>query len=239
MINCSHLTTTSEETHSWHPDNDSTVDQHLMHALPKEHSLAQVSLPLGLGHQAACSSQGTQSAKQLVPSKEHSLAQWPLPLRLGHQSTCSSQGKQPCLRAFPTGTRPPSSLFFQKNTASLKGLSHWDSTTNQLVLSKEHSITEVPTTKQLVPPNEHSLVQRPLSLGLGRQAACSSKGTQPRSSASPTGIRPPSSLFLTWNTTSLKDLSHTPCKSRPATHINVCPGPCGTYFTFIIQKQNS
>ncbi|KAL2497089.1 hypothetical protein Adt_22639 [Abeliophyllum distichum] len=121
MINCSRLTTTSEETRSWHPNNDSTRGSAFnartaQGSSLRSKSLAQVPLPLRLNHLAAC-------------SKEHNLAQMPLPLGLGHQEACSSQRTQPRSSASPTGTRPPSSLFLPRNTSSLKCLSHWNSAT--------------------------------------------------------------------------------------------------------------
>ncbi|KAL2525131.1 hypothetical protein Adt_10185 [Abeliophyllum distichum] len=57
-------------------------------------------------------------------------------------------------------------------------------------------------------PKEHSFSQGPLPLGLDHLAAGSSHGIELRSSASPTGIRPPYSWLLPWSTASLKDLSH-------------------------------
>ncbi|KAL2492893.1 hypothetical protein Adt_28521 [Abeliophyllum distichum] len=200
--------------------------------LPKEHSLAQVPLPLGLDHLAAC-------------SKKHSLAQVPIPLGLGHQPACSSQGTQPRSSASPTGTRPPSDLFLPRNTASLKCLSHWDS-----------------ATKQLVPLKEHSLAQVPLPLGLGHLPACSKEhslaqehnlalsasshwdSVHPSSlfllkntaslKASPLGLCPPSSLFLPRNTASLKGLLplgldlQEACSSQGNTAFAQGPLPTGT-----------
>ncbi|KAL2485012.1 hypothetical protein Adt_29768 [Abeliophyllum distichum] len=101
---------------------------------------------------------------------------------------------------------------------------------------------------------EHSFTHGPLLLGLGHLAACSFHGAQLRSRASPTGTRPPNSLLLPWSTASLMErspyfftassplplgLGHlAACSShgapfraratRPAAHINVRPGPCGT-----------
>ncbi|KAL2504876.1 hypothetical protein Adt_20497 [Abeliophyllum distichum] len=72
-----------------------------------------------------------------------------------------------------------------------KGLSHWDS-----------------ATLQLAPPMQHSFVQVPLLLGLDHLVACSSRGAQLRSRASPTRTRPPCSLLLPWSTALLKGLSH-------------------------------
>ncbi|KAL2492835.1 hypothetical protein Adt_28463 [Abeliophyllum distichum] len=248
MINCSSLTTTSEETRSWYPNNDSTRGSAFNARTAQgrylcSKILAQVPLPLGLGHQVDCSSKEHILAQVPLPlrlghlaacSKEHSLAQVPFQLGLGHQAACSSQGPQPRSSASLTGTRPPSSLFLPWNTASLKGLSHsdstpsslflprntaslkclphWDSATKQLILPKEHSLAQVPLPLGLdhlaACSKKHSLAQVPIPLGLGHQPACSSQGTQPRSSASPTGTRPPSDLFLPRNTASLKCLSH-------------------------------
>ncbi|KAL2504341.1 hypothetical protein Adt_19962 [Abeliophyllum distichum] len=100
MINYSCLTSTSEETRSWHPNNDSTRGSTFN----------------------ARTAQGRYLRSKI-------LAQGPLPLGLGHLAACSSQGTQPRSRASPTGTRPPSSLFLPRNTTSLKGHSHWDSAT--------------------------------------------------------------------------------------------------------------
>ncbi|KAL2511762.1 hypothetical protein Adt_17362 [Abeliophyllum distichum] len=119
-----------------------------------EHSFAQGPLPLGLGHVATCSRASptgtrpcssllfpwsTASLKglshcdsatlQLALPIEHSFAQGPLPLRIGHLAACSSHGAQLRSRASPTGTRTLCSLLIPWSTASLKSLSHWNSTT--------------------------------------------------------------------------------------------------------------
>ncbi|KAL2542803.1 hypothetical protein Adt_03781 [Abeliophyllum distichum] len=160
-----------------------------MHALPKEqslqlapsmeHKLAQVPLPLGLGQLATCSSHGAQPRSSA------------LSLGLDQLAACSSHGVQPRSSASPTRTRPPCSLLLYWSTASLKYLSHWDS-----------------TTRQLHPPKEHNFSQGPLPLGLDHLAACSTNGAQPHSSASPIGTRPPGSCILPRNTASLKGLFH-------------------------------
>ncbi|KAL2456916.1 hypothetical protein Adt_46578 [Abeliophyllum distichum] len=133
MINCSRLSLTTEETRSWQPNNISTRG-------------LVFNTRTALGR-----------SLQLVPFKETSLAQAPLPLGLGYRS-CSVQRNKPRSRASPTGTRQ-SLLFRSKEQASLKRLSHWDSTFAQMFPQ----------------PTRH--------------------------------------------------------KSRLATHINVHPDPCGTYFT--------
>ncbi|KAL2487113.1 hypothetical protein Adt_31869 [Abeliophyllum distichum] len=53
---------------------------------------------------------------------------------------------------------------------------------------------------------KHIFVQGPLPLGLSHLAACSTQGAQLRSRASPSGIRPHSSLLRLGITTSLKGL---------------------------------
>ncbi|KAL2485778.1 hypothetical protein Adt_30534 [Abeliophyllum distichum] len=121
---------------------------------------------------------------------EHSFAQVPLPLRLGHLAACSSHGAQLRSRASPTGIRPPCSRLLSWSTASLNGLSHWDS-----------------ATLQLAAPMEYSFAQGLLSLELFHLAAGSSHGAQLRSRASPTG-RPPCNLLLPRSIDSLKGLSH-------------------------------
>ncbi|KAL2454029.1 hypothetical protein Adt_48469 [Abeliophyllum distichum] len=215
MINCSSLTTTSEETRSWYPNNDSTRGSAFNARTAQGRYLCSKILAQLVPRNTAslkCLSNWDSATKQLVPPKDHSLAQVPLSLGLGHQAACSSHGTQPRSRASPTRTRPPSSLFLPRNTASLKCLPHWDSATKQLILPKEHSLAQVPLPLGLdhlaACSKKHSLAQVPIPLGLGHQPACSSQGTQPRSSASPTGTRPPSDLFLPRNTASLKCLSH-------------------------------
>ncbi|KAL2466380.1 hypothetical protein Adt_42231 [Abeliophyllum distichum] len=131
------------------------------------------------------------AAMQLAPPTEHSLAQGSLPLGLGHLAACSSHEAQLRSRASPTGTQPHGSLLLPRSTASLKGLSHWDSTTSQLA----HS-------------TEHSFVQGPLPLGLDLIAACSSHGAQPRSRAFPIRTRPHRSLLLPRSTASFKGLPY-------------------------------
>ncbi|KAL2526403.1 hypothetical protein Adt_11457 [Abeliophyllum distichum] len=86
--------------------------------------------------------------------KEDIFAQGALSLGLGHLASCSFHGAQLRSRASPIGTRPPSILLLPRSTASLNGLSHWDS-----------------ATKQLAPPAEHSFAQGPLPLGLGHPSA--------------------------------------------------------------------
>ncbi|KAL2466611.1 hypothetical protein Adt_42462 [Abeliophyllum distichum] len=182
MINCSRLTPTSEETRSWHPNNDSTRGRAFNARTAqgrylRSTSRAQMPRPLGLG--------------QLVPPKE---------------------------QASPNGTRPPCSLLLQRNKPRPMGLVHLAACS-----SKGTSLAQWDsTTLQLAPPQEQAspngtrppcslLLQRnkPRPIGLGHFAACSSRGTSlaqvPRS-------RPPN-------------------KSRPTTHINIRPGPCGTHFT--------
>ncbi|KAL2498508.1 hypothetical protein Adt_24058 [Abeliophyllum distichum] len=79
--------------------------------IPQGTSLSPVPLPLGLGHQSACSIQrnkprssasptGTRQSR-LVPSKETSLAQVPPPLGLGNRPTCSIQRNEPRSIVFP------------------------------------------------------------------------------------------------------------------------------------------
>ncbi|KAL2517954.1 hypothetical protein Adt_14201 [Abeliophyllum distichum] len=125
MINCSRLTTTSEETGLSHWDSAT-----LQLAPPTVHSLTQGPLPLGLGR------------RQLAPPTEHSFAQGPLPLGLGHIAACSSHGAQPLSRVSPTRTRPHCSLLLPRCTASLKGLSHWNSATLQLAPPTAHSLAQ-------------------------------------------------------------------------------------------------
>ncbi|KAL2492135.1 hypothetical protein Adt_27763 [Abeliophyllum distichum] len=71
------------------------------------------------------------------------------------------------------------------------GLSHWDS-----------------TTLQLAPPMEQRFAQVPHPLGLDRFTVYSSHGAMHRSSASPTGTRPPYSLLLPWSNAVCKCLSY-------------------------------
>ncbi|KAL2542783.1 hypothetical protein Adt_03761 [Abeliophyllum distichum] len=141
------------------------------------------------------------TTRQLHPSKEHSFSQGSLPLGLDHLATCSTHGARPRSSVSPTGIRPPSSCIIPRNTASLKGLSHWDSTTLQLAPPKEHSLTQVPLPLGLghlavASSKEHIFSQGPLPLGFGHLAACSSHGAQPRSSVFPTRTRLPSNLLL-------------------------------------------
>ncbi|KAL2517245.1 hypothetical protein Adt_13492 [Abeliophyllum distichum] len=120
------------------------------------------------------------------------------------------------------------SCLIAMSTASLKGLSHWDSATLQLAPPVEHSFAQraSPTGTRLpcnlpLPWSKASL-KVPLPLRFGHLAACSSHRAQLRSSASPTGTRPPCSLLLPWSTASLKGplplgLSHlAACSSQKA-----------------------
>ncbi|KAL2531847.1 hypothetical protein Adt_05198 [Abeliophyllum distichum] len=105
MINCSRLTPTSEETRSWHPNNNSTRGSAFNACTAqgrylRSTSLAQVPRPLGL---ASCSSKGI------------SLAQVPPPTGTRPPSSLFLQMNKPRSSASPTGTRPPSSLFLQRN----------------------------------------------------------------------------------------------------------------------------
>ncbi|KAL2487114.1 hypothetical protein Adt_31870 [Abeliophyllum distichum] len=139
---------------------------------------------------------------QLAPPREHSLAQGPLPLGLDHLTDCSAQGAQLYSRVSLTGTRSPSYLLCPRSTDSLK-----------LAPSKEHSFIQGPLPLGLghlaaCSAQGEQLVQGPLPLGLGHLAACSAHGAHLRSSASPTGTRPPSSLLRLRSTASLKGLSH-------------------------------
>ncbi|KAL2486570.1 hypothetical protein Adt_31326 [Abeliophyllum distichum] len=151
-------------------------------------SLTQVPLPLGLGNHSTCSIQrneprssasptGTRQS-QLVPSKGMSLAQVPLPPGLGTHTSYSIQMNEPRSSASPTGTRQSLNLLHSKLRASLKCLSHRDSTLTQLVLSKGMSLAQVP-----------------LPLGLDNHSTCSIQRNEPRSSASPIGTRHSHSLF--------------------------------------------
>ncbi|KAL2504673.1 hypothetical protein Adt_20294 [Abeliophyllum distichum] len=105
------------------------------------------------------------SAISFVPFKRTNLAQAPLPLGL-ENLLCSIQGNKPRSSASPTGTRQ-SLLFHLKEQASLKRLSHWDSTIS------------------FVPFKGTSLAQPPLPLGLGN-LLCSIQRNEPRSIVSPT-----------------------------------------------------
>ncbi|KAL2533714.1 hypothetical protein Adt_07065 [Abeliophyllum distichum] len=168
------------------PHWDSTT---LQLAPPMEHSFAQGPPPLGLGHLAASFSYVVQLRLRASPTGTRSpcslflswskLCSRASPLGLGHLVACSSHRAHLCSRTSPTGTRPPCSLLLSWSTAPPKGLPHWDS-----------------ATLHFAPPMEHSSAEGPLLLGLGHLAACSSRGAQLCSRASPTGTRPPCSLLL-------------------------------------------
>ncbi|KAL2480365.1 hypothetical protein Adt_33331 [Abeliophyllum distichum] len=154
----------------------------LLLAPTTEHNLAQGPLPLGLSHLAACSSYRTQPRTRASPIGTWPHCSLPLPLGLSHIAACFSRGAQPRSRASPTGTRPHCSLLLPRSTAPLKGLSHWDSATLQLVPATEHNLAQGPlpldsATLLLATPTVHSLAQGPLPLGLGYIAACLSHGS--------------------------------------------------------------
>ncbi|KAL2518585.1 hypothetical protein Adt_14832 [Abeliophyllum distichum] len=208
MIYCSHPSPTTEETHSWQPNNK-----------PTRTSLAQAPLPLGLGNRScsiprskprfSASTSGTRhsllfhskeqdslkrlshwdSAFALVPFKGTRLAQAPLPLGLGIRS-CSIQRNKPRSSTTSTGTRH-SLLFHSKEQDSLKRLSHWDSAF-ALVPFKGTSLALAPLPLGLgvrscsIQKNKPHSIASPLGLGI---RSCSIQRNKPRSSATPTGTR--------------------------------------------------